>query len=72
MQIGKNDTNEMKFANLATENYGRNLIIQGLTNGVSGAPGQPVLCKSFLYNKFYLKKFNIFRVGPKIRVGRDT
>ena len=35
MQIGKNDTNDMKFANLATENYGRNIIIQGLTNRVS-------------------------------------
>ena len=53
MQIGKNDTNDMKFANLATENYGRNIIIQGLTNGMSGPPGQPVLWKSFVYNKFY-------------------
>ena len=31
-----------------------------------------VLCKSFLYKKNHQKYFNIFRVGPKIRVGRDT
>ena len=41
MQTGKNDTNDMKFANFATGNYGRNIIIQGLTNRVSGHSGQP-------------------------------
>ena len=41
MQTGKNDTNDMTFANLTTENYGRNIIIQGLTNQASGCLGQP-------------------------------
>ena len=35
-------------------------------------PTFDVLCKSFLYKIDHQKKFNIFRVGPKIRVGRDT
>ena len=35
-------------------------------------PTFDVLCKSFLYKKNLQKYFNIFRVGPKIRVGRDT
>ena len=35
-------------------------------------PTFDVLCKSFLYKINHKKKFNIFRVGPKIRVGRDT
>ena len=49
MQTGKNYTNDTKFANLATENYGRknyhtislyqSIIIQGLTNRVSGCLG---------------------------------
>ena len=41
MQTGKNDTNDMTFANLTTENYGRNIIIQGLTYRVSERFGQP-------------------------------
>ena len=35
-------------------------------------PTFDVLCKSFLYKINHQKKINIFRVGPKIRVGRDT
>ena len=36
MQTGKNDTNDKKFANLATENYGRKYHHTGFDNLVSG------------------------------------
>ena len=41
MQTGKNDTNDMKVAKLASKNYGRNIIIHTLTNLVSGCSGRP-------------------------------
>ena len=39
MQIGKNDTNDMKFANLVTENYGRKYYHTGLDKSGVRTPG---------------------------------
>ena len=39
MQIGENDTNDMKFSNLATENYGRQYYHTGLDKSGVKTPG---------------------------------
>ena len=58
MQTG---TNDMKFANLATENDGRNIVKQGLTNRVSGLPGQSG--RHFRTDLYFTKCFSIYNTS---------